>query len=115
MEEAEHDVLAYMSFSARHRTKPHSTNPIEWRNKEVKRQADTVGIFPGEVSITRRISAVLREQNDEGQTQNHYMMVKAFDRIDALETDPILSILTDPPDDNTRLPSNSMDVTSERR
>ena len=27
MDEAEHDVLAYMTFAAQHRTKLHSTNP----------------------------------------------------------------------------------------
>ena len=40
------DVLAYMSFPRQHRTKLHSTNPIERLNKEIKRRADVVGIFP---------------------------------------------------------------------
>ena len=95
MQEAEHDVLAYMSFPVQHRTKLHSTNPIERLNKEVKRRADVVGIFPNEASITRPIGAVLLEQNDEWQTQNRYMMVDAFARIDAVEQDPILSISTE--------------------
>ncbi len=95
MEEAGHDVLAYMSFPAQHRTKLHSTNPIERLNKEVKRRADVVGIFPNMASITRLIGAVLLEQNDEWQTQNRYMQVEAFERIDAVEQDPILSISTE--------------------
>jgi transposase-like protein len=92
MDESEHDVLAYMAFPAQHRTKLHSTNPIERLNKEVKRRADVVGIFPNETSIARLIGAVLFEQNDEWATQHRYMQVEAFSKIDTGEVDPILSI-----------------------
>ena len=95
MDDSEADVLAYLSFPAQHRTKLHSTNPIERLNKEVKRRADVVGIFPNEASIIRLIGAVLLEQNDEWQTQNRYMQVEAFERIDHAEPDPILSISTE--------------------
>ena len=53
MDESEADVLAYMTFPRQHRTKLHSTNPIERLNKEVKRRADVVGIFPNESAIQR--------------------------------------------------------------
>jgi putative transposase len=92
MDESEHDVLAYMAFPAQHRTKLHSTNPLERLNKEVKRRADVVGIFPNEEAITRLIGAVLFEQNDEWLGQHRYMQVEAFSRIDAAESDPLLSI-----------------------
>jgi len=94
MARSEHDVLAYMAFPRQHRTKLHSTNPLERLNKEVKRRADVVGIFPNEASIMRLIGAVLFEQNDEWQTSSRYMMVEAFAQIDKEEIDPILSITT---------------------
>jgi putative transposase len=63
-------------------------------NKEVKRRADVVGIFPNEDAIVRLIGAVLLEQNDEWQGQHRYMQVEAFALIDAAPTDPLLSIAT---------------------
>jgi putative transposase len=78
MDESEHDVLAYMNFPAQHRTKLHSTNPLERLNKEVKRRADVVGIFPNEASITRLIGAVLLEQNDEWMLQYRYMQIEGM-------------------------------------
>ncbi|MEO1721154.1 MAG: IS256 family transposase [Pseudomonadota bacterium] len=95
MDESEHDVLAYMAFPAQHRTKLHSTNPIERLNEEMKRRADVVGIFPNEASIMRLIGAVLFEQNDEWATQHRYMQVEAFSKIHTAEPDPILSITTE--------------------
>ena len=72
------DVLAYMSFPAQHRTKLHSTNPLARLNKEIKRRADVVGIFPNEDSIRRLIGAVLLEANDDWQLQHRYMQIEGM-------------------------------------
>ena len=91
MDDSEHDVLAYLAFPAQHRTKLHSTNPLERLNKEVKRRADVVGIFPNDASITRLIGAVLLEQNDEWQLQHRYMQLDAMAELlqpDALALPP---------------------------
>ena len=81
MDNSEHDVLAHMGFPAQHRAELHSTNPLERLNKEVKRRADVVGIFPSEQSILRLIGAVLLEANDEWQLQHRYMGVEAMAEI----------------------------------
>jgi transposase-like protein len=78
MDDSEADVLAYMQFPAAHRTKLHSVNTLERLNKEVKRRADVVGIFPSEQSILRLIGAVLLEANDEWQLQARYMGTEAL-------------------------------------
>jgi transposase-like protein len=67
-----------MDFPLQHRTKIHSTNPLESLNKEVKRRADVVGIFPNEGAIIRLIGAVLLEANDEWQLQHLYMQTAAM-------------------------------------
>lgn len=54
------------------------TNTVERLNKEVKRRADVVGIFPHEGAIIRLIGAVLLEANDEWQLQHRYMQTEAM-------------------------------------
>ncbi len=79
MDDAEQDVLAYMTFPAAHRTKLHSTNPIERLNGEIKRRTEVVGIFPNEAAITRLIGAILLEQNDEWAVQRaRYMTLETI-------------------------------------
>ena len=102
MDESEHDVLAYLGFPAQHRAKLHSTNPLERLNKEVKRRADVVGIFPGEASIVRLIGAVLLEANDEWQLQHRYMQLEAM-----AELLPPLIEAEVPPATSTQIPSQA--------
>ena len=90
MDEAEADVLAYMNFPAAHRTKLHSTNPLERVNGEVKRRTDVVGIFPNEDAITRLVGAILLEQNDEWMVQRARYMT--LETMAPLGNDPIISL-----------------------
>jgi transposase-like protein len=62
---AAEDVLAYFHFPKEHRTRLHSTNPLERLNKEIKRRANVVGIFPHTPALLRLVGAVLLEQDDE--------------------------------------------------
>ena len=46
LDEAEAEVLAYMTFPAAHRTKLHSTNPIERVIGEIKRRTEVPASSP---------------------------------------------------------------------
>src|ERR1700758_4836359 len=78
IDDSETDVLSHLAFPEQHRTKLHSTNPLERLNKEVKRRADVVGIFPNEAAIIRLIGAVLEQNDEEWQLQHRYMQVEAM-------------------------------------
>ncbi len=90
MDDAEADVLAFMSFPKEHRAKLHSTNPIERLNGEIKRRTEVVGIFPNEQAITRLVGALLLEQNDEWAVQRGRYM--SLETIAPLSDDPIVRL-----------------------
>jgi putative transposase len=90
MDEAEHDVLAYMTFPKEHRAQLHSINPIERINGEIKRRTDVVGIFPNDEAIVRLVGALLLEQNDEWAVQRARYMT--LETIAPLSDDPFVSL-----------------------
>ena len=90
LDEAEADVLAYMTFPAQHRVKLHSTNPLERVNGEIKRRTEVVGIFPNEAAIVRLVGAILLEQNDEWAVQRARYMT--LETIAPLSDDPIVGL-----------------------
>lgn len=90
MDEAEADVLAYMSFPAQHRAKLHSTNPLERVNGEVKRLTEVVGMFPNAAAIRRLVGAILLEHNDEWAVRRaRYMTLES---VASVSDDPIVSL-----------------------
>lgn len=78
MDDAEHEVLAFMGFPKAHRAQIHSTNPLERLNAEVKRRTNVIGIFPNDHAIIRLVGAMMLEQNDEWSLQRRYMQLEGL-------------------------------------
>lgn len=78
MDDAEHEVLTFMTFPKAHRTQIHSTNPLERLNAEVKRRTNVIGIFPNDGAIIRLVGAMMLEQNDEWSLQRRYMQLEGL-------------------------------------
>lgn len=65
LKDAEADLTALAAFPIEHWPKIWSNNPIERVNREIKRRADVVQIFPNRDSATRLVGAVLQDQHEE--------------------------------------------------
>lgn len=94
MDQAKAEVLAFTSFPRLHWTKIWSTNPLERLNKEIKRRARVVGIFPNEAAVIRLIGMILADTNDEWITdERRYLsegsMAKLFPNPD---NEPVAAI-----------------------
>ncbi len=79
LEEAEDDILAFYAMPKEHWPKLRSTNPLERFNREIGRRTDVVGIFPDDASLTRLVSMLAIEANDEWLVGRCYMSRQSMD------------------------------------
>jgi putative transposase len=80
MDTSRDDVLAYMDFPKEHWAQIASTNPLERVNREIKRRADVIGIFPNDDAIIRLVGALMLETNDEWAVARRYMGLPSWGR-----------------------------------
>ena len=81
MDASRDDVLAYMTFPREHWAQIASTNPLERVNREIKRRADVIGIFPNDEAIIRLVGALMLETNDEWAVARRYMSLESLARV----------------------------------
>jgi len=89
MDSSREDVLAYMAFPKDHWAQIASTNPLERVNKEIKRRADVIGIFPNDAAVVRLVGALMLEQNDEWAVSRRYMTLET---LGSVSHNPIVSL-----------------------
>ena len=69
MDGSREDVLVYMSFPREHWAQIASTNPLERLNREIKRRADVVGIFPNDPAVIRLVGVLMLDRMTSGRSR----------------------------------------------
>ena len=81
MDEAEEHVLALMAHPREQWQRPFCTNPPERLNKEIRRRANVVGIFPNAEAAIRLVGALLIEQTGGWQVTRRYRSTVSVARV----------------------------------
>jgi putative transposase len=95
--EAAGDITAFADFPPAHWKKIWSTNPLERLNREIKRRADVVHVFPNPAALDRLAAAVLAELHDEWQVFDHRYLSEGS----------MAGLLTDQPTRQPQLPTQT--------
>jgi len=94
MDDAKAEVLAFTAFPRAHWPKVWSTNPLERVNKEIKRRARVVGIFPNEAAAIRLVGAVLTDMHDEWQvTDRRYLSEGSMAKINPTSDTGVVAVI----------------------
>lgn len=65
LEEAEADALAYLDFPPTHHRRLRTNNVQERMNREIKRRANVIQVFPSRKSLIRLLGSVLAEMDED--------------------------------------------------
>src|SRR4051794_27390900 len=77
LDDAEEEVLAYLTFPQEHGRKIGRNTPKERLNKEVKPPPAVVAIFPNARAFTPLVEPTRAEQNDEGRVARRYFSAES--------------------------------------
>ena len=96
LRQAAPEITAFTEFPYGHWKKIWSTNPLERVNREVKRRADVVGVFPNPQALERLAGAILAEQHDEWNVQDERRYLSEASMAELYPTTPTGTELTAP-------------------